>query len=110
MVEDKQGLKAETACLVAPCGARPYTEKKVLALRGTGSRKTLQTLGTLGSFGFMMVASVVIGLVAGYYVDRLLGLENCFVIVGAILGIVAGSLEFFRLVKVFLKDEDKDRK
>ncbi|UCD56123.1 MAG: AtpZ/AtpI family protein [Candidatus Hydrogenedentota bacterium] len=80
----------------------------MLALKVTSSRNTLRALGSLGSFGFLMVASIAVGLVGGYYLDRLLGLENCFIIIGAFVGIVAGVVEFFRLVKVFLKDRDKD--
>lgn len=66
-------------------------------------------MGSIGSFGFMMVASVVIGLVGGHYLDKLLGLENCFVIVGAIIGIIAGFVEFVRLMKVLLESQEKEK-
>ena len=58
-----------------------------------------KSLGELTSIGMTMVASTVIGLAAGYYGDRWLGTSPWLLLVGLLLGIVAGFVNLFRSVK-----------
>lgn len=58
-----------------------------------------RTLGQLSTLGIAMVAAVAIGLAMGYWLDRWLGTTPWLTMLFALLGIVAGFLNFFRDVK-----------
>ncbi len=63
-----------------------------------------KALGELSTVGITLVLSTVIGMVAGYYLDRWLGTRPWLFMVGLLLGIAAGFVSLFRTVK----DSERD--
>ena len=47
-----------------------------------------------------MAASVLLGLGAGYWLDSKLGTRPVFFLIGAVLGLLAAALHFYRTVVV----------
>ena len=64
----------------------------------SGDQGTWKALGELSSIGLVLVVATVIGLVGGYYADRLLGTTTWLLLVGLGLGIAAGFVNLFRSV------------
>ena len=64
----------------------------------SGDQGTWKALGELSSIGFALVIATVIGLVGGYYADRLLGTSPWLLLLGLTLGIAAGFVNLFRSV------------
>jgi len=64
----------------------------------SGDQGTWKALGELSSIGLALVVATVIGLVGGYYADRLLGTTTWLLLVGLGLGIAAGFVNLFRSV------------
>ena len=62
-------------------------------------------MGQYGSIGLQMGLSVAIGLVIGLALDRHLGTTPWMALVFLILGVIAGFLALFRLVKEIQKGE-----
>ena len=52
--------------------------------------KFVQALAVASQLALLMGACVVVGLVGGFFLDRWLGTSPLFLIVGSILGMVAG--------------------
>lgn len=65
----------------------------------SGDQGTWKALGELSSIGLALVIATVIGLVGGYYADRLLGTSPWLLLLGLGLGIAAGFVNLFRSVK-----------
>jgi ATP synthase protein I len=59
----------------------------------------LKHLAELTSIGMTMVLATVLGLAAGYYGDRWLGTAPWLMLLGLVLGIVAGFVSMLRSVK-----------
>ncbi|PYN38035.1 MAG: hypothetical protein DME01_03580 [Candidatus Rokuibacteriota bacterium] len=64
----------------------------------SGDQGAWKALGELSSIGLVLVVATVIGLVGGYYADRLLGTTPWLLLVGLGLGIAAGFVNLFRSV------------
>ena len=64
----------------------------------SGDQGTWRALGELSSIGLVLVVSTIIGLVGGYYADRLLGTSPWLLLLGLTLGIAAGFVNLFRSV------------
>jgi ATP synthase protein I len=64
----------------------------------SGDQGTWKALGELSSIGLTLVIATVIGLVGGYYADRLLGTSPWLLLLGLGLGIAAGFVNLFRSV------------
>jgi ATP synthase protein I len=64
----------------------------------SGDQGTWKALGELSSIGLALVLATVIGLVGGYYADRLLGTSPWLLLLGLALGIAAGFVNLFRSV------------
>jgi ATP synthase protein I len=64
----------------------------------SGDQGAWKALGELSSIGFALVIATVIGLVGGYYADRLLGTSPWLLLLGLALGIAAGFVNLFRSV------------
>lgn len=62
-------------------------------------------MGHYGSIGLQMGLSVAIGLVIGLALDRYLGTTPWMALIFLILGVIAGFLALFRLVKEIQKGE-----
>ena len=65
----------------------------------SGEPSSWSSLGELTSIGMTLVLATVIGLVAGHYADRWLGTSPWLMLLGLALGIVAGFVSLFRVVK-----------
>ena len=72
----------------------------------SGEESSWKALAELSSIGMTLVLATVIGLAAGYYLDRWLGTSPWLVMIGLGLGIVAGFVNFFRSVKRAGQDTD----
>ena len=75
----------------------------------SGERGTWKALGELSSIGLTLVVATVIGLVGGYYADRWLGTTPWLLLLGLVLGIVAGFVNLFRSVKRAERELDESR-
>ena len=64
----------------------------------SGDQGAWKALGELSSVGLALVIATVIGLVGGYYADRLLGTSPWLLLLGLALGIAAGFVNLFRSV------------
>jgi len=64
----------------------------------SGDQGAWKALAELSSIGFALVIATVIGLVVGYYADRLLGTSPWLLLLGLALGIAAGFVNLFRSV------------
>ena len=72
----------------------------------SGDQGTWKALGELSSIGLVLVVATIIGLVGGYYADRLLGTAPWLLLVGLVLGIAAGFVNLFRSVTRADRDLD----
>lgn len=66
----------------------------------------LSTLGIYGAIGFQLAISVVVGVMAGRYLDARWGTMPWLTIVGMLLGSGAGFWNLIRLLKWKDKDDD----
>ncbi len=70
-------------------------------------RELYKSLGFLSSVGICMVASILIGMVMGYYLDRWLGTAPWFLLIFLVLGIISGFRNIFILTERELKRQKK---
>lgn len=56
--------------------------------------------------GWFVAASVVIGIVSGYFMDRWLGTTIVFTIVGVVLGTTVAFYGLYQMVKPLLGGQD----
>ena len=57
--------------------------------------------------GWFVAASVVIGIVGGYWLDRWLGTTIVFTIVGVVLGTTVAFYGLYQMVKPLMDDQRK---
>lgn len=62
-------------------------------------KKTIKDLGYLSTVGMAMAISIAIGAIGGYYLDRWLGTQPWFALVGLGVGIAAAFRNLFILYK-----------
>lgn len=77
-------------------------------------RELFKSLGFLSSVGISMVASILIGMAMGYYLDQWLGTPPWMLLIFLGLGVVAGFRNIFILTRRELRrqrtqDEDPPR-
>ena len=72
----------------------------------SGDQGAWKALGELSTVGLTLVIATVIGLVGGYYADRLLGTSPWLLLLGLALGIAAGFVNLFRSVSRADRDLD----
>ena len=65
--------------------------------------------GLYGAIGFQLAMSVVLGLLAGDYVDRHLGWSPWGTLVGLLLGSLVGFTQLFKLILYKEKLEEKSK-
>lgn len=75
--------------------------------RSPGSRRWIRQVGVLSGVGLTLVLCTVLGLGAGYYLDRWLGTSPWLTLVGLLLGIAAGFVNLFRAVGAFDGEQDR---
>jgi ATP synthase protein I len=73
-------------------------------------RRWIGQLGVLSGVGLTLVVSTVLGLAGGYYLDRWLGTQPVFLLIGLLFGIAAGFVNLFRAVGLFSEERDRDRR
>lgn len=64
------------------------------------SPTTWQLIGQLSTIGLSFVFALVIGFGAGYWLDRTLGTEPWLSFMGFFLGLAAGVLNVYRVLKL----------
>jgi ATP synthase protein I len=69
-------------------------------------RKAAPYLG----LGWAFVAPMILGLVAGFYLDRWLGTEPWLLLAGLLLGMGAGFLALYGVILRLKHDEEQRRK
>ena len=69
-------------------------------------RKWLAALGLTG-VGFFIAGSIILGVVAGRWLDGLLNTKPVLVIVGLILGIVVAFYGVYIMVRPFIGNKQK---
>jgi F0F1-type ATP synthase assembly protein I len=57
------------------------------------------------SIPIIMLAAPAVGYFIGQYIDRLLGTERVMVVVFLLLGVAAGGVETYRLIKQIVKED-----
>lgn len=65
--------------------------------------RTIKAIGALSTVGISFVLAIVLGVAAGYYLDRWLGTSPWLFLLGFLLGLVAGVLNVVRTSRKFLK-------
>ena len=70
--------------------------------------RIFQTIGLLTQLGIVMVANLAIGFILGNFVDILLNVDIIFKIVGLIIGVLSGFYSNYRLIKVYIDNNNSD--
>ncbi len=68
---------------------------------GGGGGGILKGLGALTAIGITLVASTVVGLLIGLYLDRVFSTKPWFTIIFLILGIIAGFRNIYQIAKKY---------
>lgn len=76
-----------------------------MILKPKGSNDAFKALGMVGSFGFMMGGSVCGGYLIGSLLDNWLNTSPWLMITFIIMGLTAGFIEFFKIVKRITKEK-----
>jgi F0F1-type ATP synthase assembly protein I len=71
-------------------------------------KKMYLTVADLSTMGFAMEASIVLGLIGGFYIDQYLGTEPIFTFILLFGGIMAGFRMMYKTYMRFFSEE-KDR-
>lgn len=82
----------------------------VLKRYGSDFIKVGRDLASVGSFGFLMAAAILLGYFVGNFLDDYFGTSPWFLIIFLILGIVGGSMEYFNILKKIIKDPKLNKK
>lgn len=67
----------------------------------------MRALGQVANLGFFFSASLLVGLFGGQALDKYLGTAPTFVILGLLVGIIAGFVEFARVMQRLDKLDDR---
>lgn len=68
-------------------------------------RHPFKAMALMSAILSQLVGSVLIGIFSGRWLDRLLGTEPLFLIIGLLLGLAAGVYAMLRLVQHFFAGE-----
>jgi ATP synthase protein I len=63
-------------------------------------------LALLSEIGLILLATTLIGVLVGYWVDKQIGTLPIFVLIGLAVGLAAGSVSVYRLINRFLAQSD----
>ena len=78
------------------------------AKRAAERRELYKSLGFLSSVGICMVASILIGMAMGYYLDQWLGTEPWMLLIFLGFGIVSGFRNIFILTNRELRRQKQE--
>lgn len=78
-------------------------------MKREGLKKAYRAFAMFGSFGFIMGASILVGLFIGSYLDKRLGTEPWFLIIFLFLAIIGAFVEFFTTFQRFTASNSKDK-
>jgi F0F1-type ATP synthase assembly protein I len=68
-------------------------------------------IALFSEIGFVLLFTVLAGLLAGYWLDQRLGTVPIFVLIGFAIGCVSGAIGCYRLMVRFLKElDEQDRR
>lgn len=73
-----------------------------------GSGKASAYLALFSEIGFILLITVLVGTLAGYWLDQHLGTIPIFVLVGFAIGGSSGAVGCWRLMSRFLKKLDEE--
>ena len=59
-------------------------------------------LALFSEIGLVLLVTILVGVLGGYWIDKSLGTLPVFVLVGFFLGLTAGSIAVYRLITRFL--------
>jgi len=79
-------------------------------IRAAERRELYKSLGFLSSVGICMVASILIGMAMGYYLDQWLGTDPWMLLVFLGFGIVSGFRNIFILTNRELRRQKQENK
>lgn len=82
---------------------RPETQCSEALMR-ENDRRNLRNMSTASAVGIVIVVSVVIGFLLGRWLDRIFGTDPWLLLVFTILGVAAGFIEMYRMVKSISED------
>jgi len=77
-------------------------------LKRESLEKAFRSFALFGSFGFMMAASILMGYLAGSYIDNKLGTGPWGLLVCLLLSVIGAFAEFFKTVRQFNKRSKND--
>jgi len=69
--------------------------------------KGYRQLALATTIPLMMLAAPAVGYFVGKYLDRLFGTSDTMTVIFLLLGVAAGGLESFKLIKRISKEEDE---
>lgn len=64
-----------------------------------------RNMGLASTAGLVLVISIVIGYAFGHWLDKIFGTDPWLMLVFTLMGIAAGFIELFKLVRTIIKDE-----
>jgi F0F1-type ATP synthase assembly protein I len=80
-----------------------------MANRTTPTVTTYQALAVASQFGITLAASVVLGYLAGHWLDEHLNTAIVFTLIGVLLGLVAAVLNTVRLYRALMGKVEFDK-
>lgn len=69
-----------------------------MSVKDDDKRQLLAAVGMVGNVGLTMVATALVGLFGGRFIDDKLGSSPWFTIIGILLGLVSGMWSAYRQV------------
>lgn len=72
---------------------------KVGAFEKKDGQSTFRALGMVGSFGFLIAVSTLLGYYIGHSLDKRFGTDPWFMLFCLLVGVGLGFWEFFRIAK-----------
>jgi len=70
---------------------------------------TWRSLGGLATVGITFVVATAGATIGGYFLDRWLGTNPVFTLIGLAVGIAAGARDFLRVIKRWQSEERDER-
>ena len=100
------GLPHQRALL--RCSAKLSVRGAKGMAKGTGPITTFEALAVASQFGISLVVCVVLGYLAGHWIDDRLNTGIIFTLIGVLLGLVAAVTNTVRLYRALMRKLDND--